>query len=433
MGDEGLFGDLALQQGPEAVQGRPRLRAPVRDQIELLAVDIDSLIGEDHPARLIWAYVSRLDLGALEDAIKAREGRPGHPPAAPQLLMALWLYATSDGVGSARELARLCTSEDAYRWLCGGVSVNYHTLAEFRVGQTALLDRLLIENVAALLQAGVIDLSALTQDGVRVRASGGAASFRREATLERHLAQARAAVEQLKHEVYEDTDASKRRKQAARQRAARERLERIAAAQQALAEIAQQRARRDSQRAPEKHHDQEPPASPPGAPDTGKKRKQPRASTTDPQARVMKMADGGFRPAYNVQVASVANEQIVVAIDPCTTGSDRGLMRPMLEQVERCYGSLPERHFTDGGFGSGPGIDWAHGQGIAVYCPPTQSKHGTDPYAPRKDDGDGVRAWRARRARLSTSSVPSVSAFMPAGATGTSSSSPCVASKRCER
>src|SRR5262249_2135250 len=157
----------------------------------------------------------------------------------------------SDGVGSARELARLCTSEDAYRWLCGGVSMNYHTLADFRVGHAAVLDRLLIENVAALMEAGVIDLTALTQDGVRVRASAGAASFRRKATLERHLAQASEAVGQLKHEVYEDADASKRRKQAARERAARERLERVTAAQQALAEIEQQRAKRERKAKPE--------------------------------------------------------------------------------------------------------------------------------------------------------------------------------------
>src|SRR5262244_3541808 len=196
MGDE-LFGDLPEQIGPtqEGTAGRPRLREPMRDQIELRSVDLDSVIGVDHPARLFWAYVERLDLRVLEDSIKAREGRPGHPPASPRLLMALWLYATSQGVGSARALARLCESHDAYRWLCGGVSVNYHSLADFRVGCADLLDRLLAEHLAALAKAGLVDLATLAQDGVRVRANAGAGSFRREATLDRQLATAQAVVE----------------------------------------------------------------------------------------------------------------------------------------------------------------------------------------------------------------------------------------------
>jgi transposase len=376
-GDE-LFGELPQQQAPRRdVAGEPRLREPQRDQIEWRSMDIDSLIGADHPARTIWAYVQGLELRELEDAIKSREGTPGHPTISPRLLLALWLFATNQGVGSARALDRLCESHDAYRWLCGGVSVNYHTLADFRVDQVELLDRLLMENVAALAQAGIIDLSTLTQDGVRVRASAGAASFRREATLEKHEADAYELVEKLKREVHDDPAASEQRIRAAQARAARERVERIRAAREACAEIAKQRELRKN---------------------NGKEKKQPRASTTDPQARVMKMADGGFRPAYNVQVASVAGEQIVVAIDPSTTGSDRGLMRPMLEQVQASTGKLPEHHLADGGFGSAKDIEWAHAEGVAVHCPPTQSKHGTDPSAPHEDDGPGVAAWRQRMA-----------------------------------
>jgi hypothetical protein len=255
--------------------------------------------------------------------------------------------------------------------------VNYHTLADFRVDHVELLDRLLMENVAALAQAGIIDLSMLAQDGVRVRASAGAASFRREGTLEKHAADACQLVEKLKREVHDNPVASERRIRTAQERAARERVERITAARQACAEIAKQREQRK---------------------ENGKENKEPRGSTTDSQARVMKMADGGFRPAYNVQVASVAGEQIVVAIDPSTTGSDRGLMRPMLEQVQASTGGLPEHYLADGGFGSAKDIEWAHAQGVAVHCPPTQSKHGTDPCAPREEDGPGVAAWRERMA-----------------------------------
>src|SRR5580700_2679868 len=204
MAADELFGDLPPQakpQGDAAALGAPRLREPKRDQIELRAVDIESLIGEDHPARVIWAYVEGLDLSELEDRIKARGDRPGHPATSPRLLLALWLYATSQGVGSARALERLCNSHDAYRWLCGGVSVNYHTLADFRVSCADLLDRLLGEHLAALAKAGLVDLDTLAQDGVRIRANAGTASFRREATLEKHLVTAQAVVEELKREV----------------------------------------------------------------------------------------------------------------------------------------------------------------------------------------------------------------------------------------
>jgi transposase len=414
-----LFEDLADHRAPRGVLGEARLREPQRDQIELRATDIDSLIGSEHRARLIWDYVSRLDLSELTNAIKSREGNPGHPAITPHLSMALWLYATAHGVGSARALARLCESDDAYRWLCGGVSVNYHSLADFRVAHMDLLDRLLAENVAALAQAKIVDLSMLSQDGVRVRASAGAASFRRAATLEEHLATATELVEQLKREIDDNPAASNQRiraarERAARERAARERVERIKAAQRACAEIAQRREKREKKRRGEKT---EPTAEAPDVAeqiagpcseqeqetggsegDEKEKKKPPRASTTDAEARVMKMADGGFRPAYNVQVVSVAGEQIVVAVEPYTTGSDRGLLRPMLEEMSAGADALPKRHLADGGFGSAKDIEWAHAQGVTVYCPPTRSKHGTDPFAPRRGDGPGVLAWRKRMA-----------------------------------
>jgi transposase len=378
-GDE-LFEELpehAKPQSEAAPFGAPRLREPERDQIELRAMDIDSLIGEDHLARVIWTYVLGLDLSELENRIKSRGDRPGHPATSPRLLLALWLYATSQGVGSARALDRLCDSHDAYRWLCGGVSVNYHTLADFRVGCADLLDRLLSEHLAALAKAGLVDLETLAQDGVRIRANAGTASFRREATLDRHLVTAQAVVEELKREVEAHADASNQRIRAARERAARERSARVQAARTALAQIKQKR-----QQLEEKGGN-------------GKKPKEPRASTTDAEARVMKMADAGFRPAYNVQVVSAAGEQIVVAVEVGNNGSDRGLMRPTLERL-RARGLLPRRHLVDGGFCSAEDIEWAHGEGVEVFCPPTQSKSGADPYLPRRGDGAGVSAWRAR-------------------------------------
>lgn len=381
MSREGLFDDLpeAGRAGPSKAAGEVRLREPERDQIALRVVDIDSLLGLEHPARVIWAYVQKLDLSELEGAIKAREHTPGQAPPSPRLLLALWLYATSEGVGSARALARLCESHDVYRWLCGGVSVNYHGLSDFRTGHLELLDRLLTETVATLSTAGVINLDEVVQDGMRVRASAGAASFRRRKKLYKELRKAKRLVERLKQETGDDPDASNRRIAKARERAARERGERVAAALEKMAELEAERARRTKTNK-----------------NQVKKQGEPRASTTDAEARVMKMPDGGFRPAYNCQLGTVAGGQIVVDAAVATTGSDRGLIRPMLDRVQRRYGRRPKRHLVDGGFNKNADTEQAAELGVKIYGPPATTKHKTDPYAPRADDGPGVAAWRRR-------------------------------------
>ena len=381
-GDE-LFDDLPDQRDVRSFDaGKPRLREPVRDQVELRAVDLEALLAGDHPARVIWAYVQRLDLRALEEVVRAREHTPGQAPASPRLLLALWLFATSEGTGSARALARLCENHDAYRWLCGGVSVNYHGLSDFRTAHPDLLDRLLVENVASLSVAGVIDLDEVVQDGVRVRASAGASSFRRKKKLHKELRKAKRLLDRLTQENDDDPDTSNRRIRAAQERAATEREARVKAALGQLAEIEAHRARRGRANRNNKKK--------------GSKTPEPRASTTDPEARVMKMADGGFRPAYNCQIASVAEGQVAIGISVETVGSDRGLMRPMLQKIQRLYSRVPKRHLVDGGFNKNEDIEWAAAEGIKIYGPPANSKHGTDPYAPRRDDGPGVAAWRRR-------------------------------------
>jgi transposase len=380
MSGDGLFPDLPVEAKAEAAKsGVPRLREPVRDQIELRPVDIDALIGPDHTARVIWDYTCRLDLRSLEDEVRARTHTPGQAPVSPRLMLALWLYAASQGIGSARALARLCESHDAYRWLCGGVSMNYHGLADFRTAHGDILDRLLTENIATLSAAGVIDLDEVVQDGVRVRASAGAGSFRRKKKLYKELKKAQRLIARLKQEASDDPEASNRRIRAAQERAASEREARVAAALDKLAEIEAERARRAK---------------------TNKKQvaeqKEPRASTTDPQARIMKMADGGYRPAYNCQLGTVAKGQIVVSLDVTASGSDRGLLRPMLDQLQQRYGRWPKRHLVDGGFNKNDDTEWAASTGVKVYGPPMRSKHQTNPYAPRRDDGPGVAAWRRR-------------------------------------
>jgi transposase len=378
----GLFDDLPDIAGRDRQGlGRARLREPVRNEPSFQVCDLDSLIGEDHPARIIWAYASQVDLSDLEREVKSREGEPGMPQTSLHLLLGLWLYATTRGVGSARALARLCESEAAFRWLCGGVSVNHRLLSEFRAQQGDRIGRLLAEHVASLSFAGLIDLDEIAQDGVRVRANAGGGSFRRRKTLESELAKAKTLVERLAKDEDEDPGASSKRQQGARERAAKEREARVTAALAALGEAEKLREKRMK-----------------NSKAKAKRQKEPRASTTDPDARVMKMADGGFRPAYNIQFASLPENGIVVDVSCQTIGSDGGLAEPMAQAIAATYGQRPKVHLVDGGYMSTRDIEAAAQAGTTIYCPPGQSKWGRDPYEPNKNDSQAVADWRVRMA-----------------------------------
>lgn len=359
--------------------GAPRLREPVRDEATFQVCDLDSLLDEAHPARLIWAYASKVDLSDLEARVKAREGVAGMPQTSLHLLLALWLYATSRGVGSARALARLCESEAAFRWLCGGVSVNHRMLSQFRAQEGERANRLLAQHVASLSQARLIDLDEIAQDGVRVRANAGAKSFRRRKTLEEELAKAEALLARLSKDEDDDPGASGKRQAAARKRAAGEREARVRAALEALAEAEKVREKRlKSNRAKER------------------RRAEPRASTTDPEARVMKMADGGFRPAYNLQFASLPETGIVVAVSCGNVGSDRALAEPMAQAIETAYGRRVDVYLVDGGYMASKDIEAAERAGTRLYCPATTSKWGVERYAPRRGDTPAMARWRVR-------------------------------------
>ena len=344
-------------------RGAPRLLQPNRAQVELRASDLESLLGEDHRARLVWGYVERQDLSALYDAIKARGSVPGRPPIDPCILFALWLYATLDGVGSGREVDRLSREHDAYRWICGGVAVNYHAINDFRADNEALMDELLSDNVAALAAVGAISLERVAQDGMRVRASAGAASFRRQGSLEQHLLEARELVQTLKTQAGSDPGQASRRAQAARLRAAREREERITQALEQLPEVTATKRR------------------------NGKKAEDARASSTDADARVMKMGDGGFRPAYNVQFATTCEDQVIVGVDVVNAGSDMAQLAPMVEQVQRRVGQSPEQWLVDGGFPAHEQID-AVARKTELYAPVPKAKSPKSE-VPAKDEQDG--------------------------------------------
>lgn len=375
--------------------GVARVMAAQRDQIELRACDLDSLLGSDHAARTVWAFVQSLDLGALHAKIKAVEHAAGRPAIDPAILVALWLWATIDGVGSAREIDRLCERDDAYRWICGGVGVNYHTLADFRTRHVEWLDAQLTRSIASLLERKLVTLSVVSQDGMRVRASAKAASFRRRGRLEKFMHEARAQVDALKAELNEDAGASTRRKQAARERAVREREERLARALATMHEIEAREPAKKNQKKEVKGPDS---AAPPGG-QPPKAEAEPRVSTTDPEARVMKMADGGFRPAFNAQLAVDTATQLIAGVDLVNIGSDMGQMVPMHEQIEQRYGHTPEHWLADGGYSKLQAIDEVAQRGTQPVMPPPRSRDPSiDPFAPKSTDSPNVAQWRARMA-----------------------------------
>jgi transposase len=357
---------------------------------------LDAALPEDHPARIVWEYVESIDFGPLYERVKAVEGRAGRRPIDPRILMALWLYATLNGVGSARQIERLCETDAAYQWICGGVGVNYHTISDFRSDPVEFLDRVLTQSVAGLWYERLVSLTRVAQDGVRVRASAGAASFRREATLEECYAQAQEHVRQLREEIESDPGASSQRQQAARERAARERSERIGRALERVRELEKKRQEQAGKEGSGKPPDDQGPGS---GGQGDKKAREPRGSTTDPEARVMKMADGGFRPALNVQFATDTQSQIITGVDVSNSGSDMGQMGPMVEQHQERYGQRPQEMLVDGGFVKQEDIEQvsAPGVGVTVFAPVRKPKtEGQDPCQRQRRDSDAIAEWRQR-------------------------------------
>lgn len=359
---------------------KPRLMYANRCQGIIRDDSVDQLLPPEHRVRDVWQFVETLDLSALLAQIHSVPGNAGAPAIDPRILMALWLQATIDGVGSSRSLAELCKEHLVYQWLCGGVEVGYHTLSDFRTGHGDVLNQLLTDTVAVLLHEELIDLNRVAQDGMRVRASAGASSFRRSKTIEACLDEAKQQVEALRSQEDEDAGAASRREQAARRRGARERVERLQAAQEELKKMQAVNATQPKCRQ--------------------KEAEEVRASTTDPECRKMKMPDGGFRPAFNVQFATTTEGGVIVGVDVTNEGTDSNQMTPMLDQIEERFGEKPKEMLVDGGFATVNAIDEAERTGTTVYAPVKEEKsqldEGKDPYARKKSDTDATAQWRAR-------------------------------------
>jgi len=374
-GEKKLFdlGEPVATPRPTVGGGTPRLRYAHREQVEVRLCSLDELIVAEHEVRQVWAYVAGLDLSAVLATIKAVAGGAGASATDPRILFSLWLYATLRKVGSARELDRRCREDIAFQWLCGGVTLNYHTLADFRTEHGTVLDQLLTSSVAVLLEQELVTLDRVAEDGMRVRANAGASSFRRGPRLQQFLEEAEQQVAALKRELAEDPAAGTRRQRAARQHAAEDREKRVRQALEQLPEVEAAKQAKDKDKA--------------------------RVSTTDADARVMKMGDGGFRPALNVLLATDTQTQIIVGVEVSSSGGDQGKLAPMVEQLEQRYDTKPKEMLVDGGFAKKEDIETVGQGGTTVYAPvPTPKDPQRDPHTPLASDTPQVAEWRARMA-----------------------------------
>jgi transposase len=370
--------------------GEAKVIWPDRSQLRWDFIDLEAMLPSDHRARIVWDFVEGLDLSALYDAIKSREGEAGRPAADPAVLLALWLFATVEGVGSARALARLAERDLAYRWLAGGVPLNYHGLADFRVGYVAVLDRLLTESVMALMGEGLVSLAEIAVDGTKVRANASRESFKTGATLAELEAEVEARLAALKAEVESDPAASSRRQRAARERAARETKERAAKARGALDRIRAEKEERA------KTHPQD-----------EAKKSEPKASVSDAEARCMRFPDGAIRPAYNAQIAAAPEEGIIVSVEMTDRRNDAGLAVPMVDDMVRRYGEAPAKLLVDTHYATCEDIAALaeHEAGsVTVYAPPPSERADVTPETLRKRnikrarEPESIKEWRSRMA-----------------------------------
>jgi transposase len=385
------------QQGSAATPGSdlpkadPRLRTPDRHQVVFRYGSVDELVGPDHPVRIVWQVVDRLDLSAFIEPIRAREGNAGRAATDPRVLVALWLYATIRNVGSARELDRLCTESDPYKWILGGLTVNYHLLADFRVGHADALDALFTETLATLVDKDLVTVERIMQDGVRVRASAGADSFRSEERLGILLEESSKVVQDLRRQIDDPARSAEEcsREKAACERAAREKQQRL---EEAVAQLPDLKERREQA------------AERAGNGQRGKdiREKKVRVSTTDAEARVMKMPNGGFNPAYNVQLATDPTSRAIVGVEVTNEGADTaGLLEPMRQQVEARTGQKVKEHGADGGFLTIEDIEKARAQGVHLFVPPKTARNPDNrgkELEPKPGDSPAILEWKKRMA-----------------------------------
>jgi transposase len=351
-----------------------RVKQPARRQICMQMMSLDQMLPENHLARTVCAYVDRLDTSDLYRDIVVTAHQAGRTATNPDVMLSLWLLATLEGIGSARELARRCDRDMAYMWICGEVSVNHRCLSEFRVNSGEFLDGLLTDTVTAMIHSNVVSYDTVAQDGMRVRASAGTSSFRRAPTLEKLKTEVKAFVDQLSGNDDDDSPGDGQGVKAANQQ---ERLTRIEDALNQMEDLSERREKR-------KKGDGE----------------QTRVSTTDPDARNMKMANGGFNPAFNVQFASDMNSRIIMGVSVTNEGTDGNQLPLMVDQLKTRYQRVPKTTVTDSAYATKSSVTQATQQGVTPVSSIPRSDqlkaHGKDPNQRQKGDSDEYESFRQR-------------------------------------
>ena len=360
-------------------------------QLSMVAQCADDLVKAFHPVRTVMAVVEKLDVSGFCEPIRAREGIAGRDATDPRLLVGLWLYGCVRGIGSARELARRCEESAPFRWLCGGVSVNHRLLSDFRTDHADALDGVFTQVLVSLVDKKLVHVSRISQDGVRIRVSAGSNSFRREERLQQLLVQAQQQVLELRKQLESPAQsaAMTARQKAARQRAAESRQHRLEQAIAQLPELKQKQAEAAARAGQGKCGEQI-------------RARQPRVSTTDAATRVMKMANGGYSPAVNMQLATDTESRAIVAVEVSNEGSDSaGLSEPMRQQVEKRTGGKVKQHLVDGGYLRTEDIVQAHEQGVELFVPPKPARNPQNrgrELDSKPGDSEAIKAWKQRMA-----------------------------------
>jgi transposase len=343
--------DRSLESSNTPVEPAVRCKIVERNQLLLRAVDVEKLVEEHHEVRAIWELVGQLDLRPFYAEIGALEGEAGRPVWDPKVLISLWIYAYKDGVSSAREMARRCEYHPAYQWLTGMEVVNYHTLADFRIEHQAALDQLFIKVLGVLTHQGLITLERVMHDGTKIKAAASDRSFHRQATLEDHLKQ---AEEQLMAMGDPHSEKLSQRTAQAQERALREKQKRLKEALKELEQLEQNRSKNQEK--------------------TKEKKKQPRASSTDAQARVMLGAKGAYAPSYNVQISTDAEAKIIVGVDVSQSSSDAGALEPAVQRIEANLGQKPAQMVVDAAYPTQDAIEAMAEKGIDLIGPLVERK-----------------------------------------------------------
>jgi len=328
----------AVSSGQDEVEKRLRLKAIDRKGIFLCPVDVENLIDEEHSARAIWEFVGQLDLGMFRGEIRVFEGEAGRSAFDPHLLISLWIYAYTQGVGKARAISRLCDHDPAFQWLTGMQPVSYHTLSDFRISHKEKLDDLFKQILAILDSENIVDLKRVFHDGSKIAADASASSFHRLDKVEANLQLAKQVIAELEKE---DPQQQSLRLQSAKRRAAKQREESL---QKALEEFKK-------------------------LPPTTTRKHETRVSQTDPEARNMKQAGGRYGPAYNAQISTEGKNGFVVAAHISQSSSDFGQLVPAVENIIDKTGTKPEEVVVDSGFASKKNIVQMSQQGIQLIGP----------------------------------------------------------------